>query len=294
MPRSRFPQRALVHQLGDLTAMRSRPIASGVSLGLAALAIVGTGRCGADGGPRPSLDGQGRRDGGICPLGRVELMLGRRLIPGPRSDGCRMTRTGQRAVCREPERQQECRQDPHRQRLRLVRPVPPARCGRCARHDGCGRGVAEDVGECQRLRYLAGGVELPDQRLRGGPGRLGYGADVAPRVKVAAACGIVVVLDVADECFPDAGPLADLGNSKASLVACLCQCLADTHAAPPHMCIAPRAARITGCRWCGHHRQVPTCYTGAFCHPASQTQADGVRQYGRSQPRLWISRSPHP
>lgn len=235
MPRSRFPQRALVHQLRYVTAMRSRPIASGVSLGLAALAIVGTGRCGAGGGPRPPLDGRGRWDSGICPLVRVELMLGRRLTPGPRSGGCRMTRAGQQAVRREPERQQECRQDRHRQRLRLVRPVPPARCGRCARHDGCGRGVVEDVGECQRLRYLAGGVEPPDQRLRGGPGRLGYGADVAPRVKVAAACGVVVVLDVADECFPDAGPLADLGNGKASLVACLCQCLADAHAAPPHM-----------------------------------------------------------
>ena len=233
MSRSRFPQRALVHQSGCLAAMRSRPIASGVSLGLAALAIVGTGRCGTDGGPRPPLDGQGRRDSGICPLIRVELMLGRRLTLGPRSGGCRMTRAGQQAVRREPERQQECRQD--RQRLRLVRPVPPARCGRCARHDGCGRGVVEDAGECQRLRYLAGGVELPDQRLRVGPGRPGYGADVAPRVKVAAACGVVVVLDVADECFPDAGPLADLGNSKASLVACLCQCLADAHAAPPHM-----------------------------------------------------------
>jgi len=209
--RSRFPQRALVHQLGYLTAMRSRPIASGVSLGLAALAIVGTGRCGADGGPRPSLGGRGRRDSGICPLVRVEVMLGRRLTPGPRSGGCRMTRAGQQAVGHEPERHQECRQD--RQRLRLVRPVPPARCGRCARHDECGRGVVEDVSECQRL---------PDQRLRGVPGRLGYGADVAPRVKVAAACGVVVVFDIADECFPNAGPLADLGNGKASLVACLC------------------------------------------------------------------------
>ena len=80
----------------------------------------------------------------------------------------------------------------------------------------------EDVGECQRLRYLAGAVELPNQRLRGGPRRLGYRADVAPRVKVAATCGIVVILDVADECFPNAGPLADLGNSKASLMAYLC------------------------------------------------------------------------
>ena len=220
MSRSRFPQRALVYQLGYLTAMRSRPIASGVSLGLAALAIVGTGRCGPDGGPGPPLDGRGRWDSDICPLVWVELMLGRRLTPGQRSGGCRMTRAGQQAVCREPERQKECGKD--RQCLRLVRPVPPARCGRCARHDGCGRGVVEDVGECQRLRYLVGGVELPDQRLRGGPGRLGYGADVAPRVKVAAACGVVVVLDVADECFPDAGPLADLGNSKVNLVACLC------------------------------------------------------------------------
>src|SRR5271165_7130586 len=83
VPRSRFPQRALVHQLGYLTAMRSRPIASGVGLGLAALAIVGTSRCGADGGPRPPLDGRGRWDSGICPLVRVELMLGRRLPPGP-------------------------------------------------------------------------------------------------------------------------------------------------------------------------------------------------------------------
>jgi hypothetical protein len=84
-----------------------------------------------------------------------------------------------------------------------------------------------------------GGVVLPDQRLGVHPGDLGDGTDVAPGVEVASARGIVVVLDAADDCFRDAGPLADLGNSQTSLVAGLCQRFADAHTAPPDIHAAP-------------------------------------------------------
>jgi len=58
-------------------------------------------------------------------------------------------------------------------------------------------------------------VILPDERLGIGPHHPGNGADVTPSVKIAAAGGVVAALDAGDDCFPDAGPLTDLGNAEA-------------------------------------------------------------------------------
>ena len=187
---------------------------------------------------------------------------------GLRRGGCRMAGAGRQAGHYESECHHQRGQG--RQGQDWGRLTPPARLSRRGRG---GRGVREDVGERQRRRHATGGVVLPDQRVGVSPGDLGDAADVPPDVKVASAPGIVVSLDVADDCFPDAGPLADLGNTQASPVTCLCQRFADAHTALPHI-------RHTAHRPSCHARmvmtpssQLPECYTSAFCLLTSQARS---------------------
>jgi hypothetical protein len=79
-------------------------------------------------------------------------------------------------------------------------------------------------------------VVLLDQRLGVGAYHLGDGADVPPRVEVAAALGVVVFLDLPDDRFPDAGLQADLGYGQVGLAPRLRQGFTDRHAMPPLLC----------------------------------------------------------
>ncbi len=84
-----------------------------------------------------------------------------------------------------------------------------------------------------RLRPQPGRVVLPDQRLRISPDGPGDAPDIRPGVKVPTTRRVVVTLDLFDDRFPDAGPLANLGNGETGLAPRLREGFADAHSAPP-------------------------------------------------------------
>jgi len=88
----------------------------------------------------------------------------------------------------------------------------------------------------QHLRRPTDRVVFLDQRPGVGPDGLGDATDVAPRVEVAAAPGVVVALNPPDDRFPDPGPLTDLGNGETGSLARSRQGCTDRHAAPPQLC----------------------------------------------------------
>jgi hypothetical protein len=88
------------------------------------------------------------------------------------------------------------------------------------------------------IRRAPGAVIFLDQRCRISSDHPGDGTDVPPRVKVAAARGIVIALDAPDNRFPEAGLLADLRQGKTSLAAGFCQGRADGHRRAPFGCQA--------------------------------------------------------
>src|SRR5258708_23099474 len=84
---------------------------------------------------------------------------------------------------------------------------------------------------------------------------------MAAGVEIAAAGGVIVSLDAADDWFPDPGPLADLVNAETGLAARFRQGLADAHAAPPllyrtachsghgrQMVMTPSSSRMRPCQ----------------------------------------------
>jgi len=75
-------------------------------------------------------------------------------------------------------------------------------------------GRAEQIRRRDRARRVVGRVILGDQRPGISSDDPRDGADVPPGVEVAAARAVVVLLDAADDGFPDAGLLADLGHGK--------------------------------------------------------------------------------
>jgi hypothetical protein len=88
-------------------------------------------------------------------------------------------------------------------------------------------------------------VILADQRLRVGTEDMGDATDVPPGVEVATTRRIVVALDPLDDRFPDAGPLADLGDGETGVAACLRQGFPNAHARAstgPPRCAPPLTA----------------------------------------------------
>ena len=124
------------------------------------------------------------------------------------------------------------RQPQHRGPVHPVPRVHPDRPGR-----------PEQIRRRDRLRRAVGRVVLPDQWLGISPDDPGDGTDVPPGVEIATARAVVVTLDAGDDCFPDAGPLTDLGHGETGLAACFRQVFADAHGAPP---LLYRTARRTG------------------------------------------------
>lgn len=76
-------------------------------------------------------------------------------------------------------------------------------------------------------------VVLLDQRSRIDPDNLGHASDMTARVEVTAARREIVVLNPADDRFPDPRPLAHLRNAQTGVPSGPCQGIADTHAIPP-------------------------------------------------------------
>jgi hypothetical protein len=93
-----------------------------------------------------------------------------------------------------------------------------------------GGGWPGPAGSGTALRWAVAGVVLADQRLGVCAHAVGDGANVPARVEVCAAGGEVVRFDPPDNCLPDPGLLADLGNGETSLAPCRCQDLTDAHA----------------------------------------------------------------
>jgi hypothetical protein len=86
-----------------------------------------------------------------------------------------------------------------------------------------------DLGLGESVRLLLSRVVLADERRRVGPDGPGDAADVSPRVEVAAARRVIIVLDICDDLFPDARPLTDLGQAEPGLMSRLGETFADAH-----------------------------------------------------------------
>src|SRR5205814_1947058 len=119
------------------------------------------------------------------------------------------------------------------------------------RHDQAqaGRVPLADLDRGGRLEHLGRpdhpgravlGVVRADQRDRIGPDDGGDAANVPAGVKVAAAGGKVVLLDVPDDRFPDPGLVADLADGETGLTAGFCQAFADAHASLHVLAVAVR------------------------------------------------------
>src|SRR4029077_7847675 len=123
----------------------------------------------------------------------------------------------------------------HYQPGRPARPTRVARVSRAARPFRLGRETHQlvEAGGRGRAGRPVGPVILLDQWHRGGADDLRDAADVPPGVEVAAALGVVVGFDVADDARPDPGPLADLQNAETGLLTGIRQGLADAHPTPP-------------------------------------------------------------
>jgi hypothetical protein len=96
-----------------------------------------------------------------------------------------------------------------------------------------------------RARLPVAHVVFLDQRHRIGPHHLGDGADMSPGVKVAAAGGVIIILDRRDERFVDAGPLADLGHGQAGPAPRRREGFSDAHTRAPLGYGTARSAMIS-------------------------------------------------
>jgi hypothetical protein len=117
-------------------------------------------------------------------------------------------------------------------------------------------GRAEQIRGRGRLWPGVSGVIRGDQWPRIGSDGMSDGADVPPGVEVPAASAIVVVLDAADDGFPDAGLLADLGHGETGPAARFRQVFADAHAAPPPPDRIARRTRHEYSSLLLHHRSL--------------------------------------